>query len=64
MRNVSQGSPPEPFDPQLGNFMKNTFVLELEYMFVQVRAYHEVHVVVQLSIVDYVHEIIIIDNYV
>lgn len=44
--------------------MKNTFVLELEYMFVQVRAYHEVHVVVQLSIVDYVHEIIIIDNYV
>lgn len=27
---------PELFDPSLGNFMKNTFVLALEYMFVQV----------------------------
>ena len=28
--------PPELFDPALGNFMKNTFVLEMEYLFVQV----------------------------
>ena len=27
---------PEIFDNNLGNFMKNTFILELEYMFVQV----------------------------
>ena len=36
VRNVADGSQPVIFDPNLGIFMKNTFVLELEYMFVQV----------------------------
>ena len=36
VRNVADGSQPVIFDPNLGYFMKNTFVLELEYMFVQV----------------------------
>lgn len=28
---------PQVFDPGLGSFKRNSFVLELEYMFVQVR---------------------------
>ena len=37
VRNVSDGSStPVLFDPDLNNFMVNTFVMELEYMFVQV----------------------------
>ena len=35
VRNVSDPRA-ELFDRSLGNFIKNTFVLELEYMFVQV----------------------------
>ena len=32
---------PQVFDSALGSFMKNTFVLEMEYMFVQVgQCYH------------------------
>ena len=37
VKNVSNdSSQPVLFDPALGNFMRNTFVMELEYMFVQV----------------------------
>ena len=40
VRDVSDASSqPVLFDPDLGNFMRNTFVMELEYMFVQVHVY-------------------------